>query len=686
MNHTSSGTHKQETPASKKLNASRTDPRPSRPHFLLGLLSTRAILLKSLLVVVCLASTIAFLMVGRSPIRPSGVTHERTRLPSQSVSSSASTKTANEPVTNGTARLPTVHGPDPVTRARVLAMLDTLPMAFEENRGQLNAPIEFVARTHDYNLYLEQTKVVLSFPPIDVEACETDERRNAQEQEEVREQGSVNCSNHPIEMQIGLGGAGKNDRRKISGINQLLGKSNYFIGNDPKKWHIGVPLYSKVAYENIYPGIDLIFHGTQQNLEFDFIVGPHADPRLIKLQFDKQENVWIDKRGNLVLSAPTGELRVHRPRVFQESPSQRVPKVLGGRYVLGRNGLVGFETDSYDPDRPLVIDPVLNYSSYIHGSIYDTAQHIAVDSSGFAYITGATMSAGSKVNYPVTQGAFQTTGNYWTYDTIVTKLNPSASGSSSIVWSTYLGGSADELGKGIAVSSTGQVFVVGQTYSTDFPVTNGAFQQTLPSTNGAAFVSALNSSGSALLYSTYLGGSLLDEGRAIAVDSQNDAYVTGRTYSTNFPTKNAIQSSKGAGADSDAFVAELNAAGSGLVFSTYLGGSESDSGNGIALDSSNNIYVAGSTRSSDFPLLAPIQSTCNACANHTNSAFVTEIAAGGGGLRYSTFLGGSAENQARSIAQHPQATPTRRGVLQQSLDLPVRQRLSNSLQVWPARS
>ena len=354
----------------------------------------------------------------------------------------------------------------------------------------------------------------------------------------------MNCSDHPIEMRIGLGGARKSEPRQISGIDELLGKSNYFIGNDPTKWHIGVPLYSKVAYENIYPGIDLIFHGTQQNLEFDFIVGPHADPRLINLQFDKQENVWIDKRGNLVLSTPTGELRVHRPRVFQESSALGGPKVLGGGYILKKGGQVGFETDPYDTSRPLVIDPVLSYSSYVHGSIYDTAQHIAVDSSGFAYITGATMSAGSKVNYPVTQGEFQTKGNYWTYDTVVTKFDPSASGSTSIVWSTYLGGSGDELGKGIAVNSTGQVFIVGQTYSTDFPVTNGAFEQTLPSTNGAGFVTALDSSGAALLYSTYLGGSVLDEGRAIAIDSQNDAYVTGRTYSTNFPTKNAIQSSK----------------------------------------------------------------------------------------------------------------------------------------------
>ena len=342
---------------------------------------------------------------------------------------------------------------------------------------------------------------------------------------------------------------------------------------------------------------------------------------------------------------------MHRPRVFQEISSQPGPKVIKGGYVLKGNGRVGFVTDSYDPSRPLVIDPVLSYATYVHGSVYDTAQDIAVDSSGYAYITGTTISS-SSLNYPVTSGAFQTTPYKWTGDAIVTKLNPSASGSSSLVWSTYLGGNADDAGKGIAVNSAGDVFVVGQTYSSDFPVTSGAFQTSLPSTNAAGYVSELNSSGSSLVYSTYLGGSVLDEARDVAVDSQNNAYVTGRTYSSDFPTNNAIQSSIGSSQDSDAFVTELNSNGSALVFSTFLGGSSSDQGNGIALDSSANIYVAGSTRSNDFPLLAAIQNGCNSCANYTNSAFVAEIAAGGVGLRYSTYLGGSSENQATESSRH----------------------------------
>ena len=468
---------------------------------------------------------------------------------------------------------------------------------------------------------------------------------------------------------------GANPEAKASGLEELPGKSNYFLGNDPKKWRTNVPNYARVKYENVYPGVDLVYYGNQRQLEYDFVVAPGADPKAItleietgnpKLEIGKSKiesgqaqipnpKSKIDANGDLVITTDDGEVRFHKPVVYQfaPNPESRTPssekQFLDGRYVLRARSSanpkskienpkyeIGFEVASYDPTRPLVIDPTLSYSTYLGGSGTDKARFVAVDGSGNAYLIGDTTSTDFPV-YPLTNPLQPTSGG--ATDIFVTKLNALGT---ALVYSTYLGGSGDDTandyGGGIAVDSAGNAYITGRTNSTDFPITVGAigpFQRILGG-GSDAFVAKLDPTGSALVYSTYLGGSYEDFGGGIAIDSSGNAYVTGQTQSSSdFPLLNPLQGSLGG--PSDAFVASLNATGSALNYSTYLGGSDIDYGFGIAVDSSGNAYVTGRTFSSDFPTANPFQAT----AGGSGDAFVAEVAAGGTSLLYSSYLGGS---------------------------------------------
>jgi hypothetical protein len=437
------------------------------------------------------------------------------------------------------------------------------------------------------------------------------------------------------------------------GLEELQGKANYFIGNDPRKWRVNVPLFSRVRFHNIYPGVDLVYYGNQKQLENDFIVAPGANPQSITLNFDGAEKLSLDAQGNLVLAAREGEVRFERPRIYQDVDGKR--RKVPGHYLLKDARQVGFQVAAYDRSRPLIIDPVLSYSTYLGGATYGYG--IAVDSAGNTYLTGV---AGA-TNFPTTPGAFQTTAKA-NGTPFVTKLNPSGS---ALVYSTYLSGTTntsiygDDPGTGIAVDAAGNAYLTGWTFSKDFPVTLGAFQ---PSNRGLqnAFVTKLNSDGTALLYSTYLGGTneggnILpgDQGRGIAVDSQGNAYVTGSACSADFPvTPLAFQSSfKGGGGGlgpfyCNAFLSKLNPGLPGplsLVYSTYFGGSGGDSGQGIAVDNTGNVYLAGWTGSTDFPVTPGAFQMSNKAPRESN-AFVSKLNPGLPGqpvLVYSTYLGGS---------------------------------------------
>ena len=420
-------------------------------------------------------------------------------------------------------------------------------------------------------------------------------------------------------VQIKLIGA--NADAVIAGQHELSGKSNYFVGNDPKKWHTNVRLFARVYYENVYPGVNLIYYGNQRELEFDFILHPGASPRAIRLEIDGAKRLRLD-HGDLVLTSSGTIIHLKAPHIYQER--NKVREEVRGRYVIRRKNEVGFALAAYDRERTLVIDPVLAYSTYLGGN---GDPSIALDSAGNAYFTGISNSQ----------------------DVIVTKLNRDGT---ALIYTTYFGGTAAEGGSAIAVDSAGNAYIAGITDSPDFPVIN-AIQPQFGGAGTDAFVTKINPAGSALVYSTYLGGSNYDWGLSIAVGAGGGAYVTGMTNSSDFPTLNAIQPNYlGNSFDYAAFVTKIGSAGK-LIYSTYLGGSKENEGHGIAVDSSGNAYVTGFTNSTDFPTVNAIQPTFAGgftCPDTCGDPFVTKINASGTALVYSTYLGGGNKDSGHSIA------------------------------------
>src|SRR5438093_1180925 len=403
---------------------------------------------------------------------------------------------------------------------------------------------------------------------------------------------------------------GANPKTRVKGQKELPGKANYFIGNDPKKWRTNVPTYAKVQYRDLDHGIDLIYYGNQRPLEYDFVVSPGADPNLIRLAFQGAKEITLADSGDLILTTEIGDVRLQKPLVYQLRKDGH-KELIAGNYVIrptltepvmrhasrvtrhASPVTVAFQIADYDASRPLIIDPVLFYSTYLGGGGDDTGFAIAVDDSGNAYVTGFTNST----DFPIATGAFQSTISS-DYDVFITKLNPLGSG---LVYSTFLGGSDLEGAEDIAVDAAGNAYVTGLIASTDFPTTLGAFQTTYGGGARDIFVTKLNPLGTGLVYSTYLGGSGEEVNGHIAVDAAGNAYVSGDTDSTNYPTTPGVFQTTYGGGISDAFVTKENPLGSALVYSTYLGGSGQEVARDIAVDAAGNAYVAGLTDSTNFP-------------------------------------------------------------------------------------
>ena len=509
------------------------------------------------------------------------------------------------------------------SKPQVLAAYGKLPLSFEANQGQTDPKAKFLSRGRGYTLFLTSTEAVLTLTKADAHI----KRRISGEArlvEPEKRAGTV------LRMKF----VGANPAPAVAGVGELPGKSNYFVGNDPKKWRANVPTYAKVEYRDVYPGVNLVYYGNLRQLEHDFVVSPGADPKVITLAFEGMDGVAIDALGDLVLRADGSEVRLRKPFVYQEQDGQRA--VIPTRYVLKAERQVAFEVAAYDATKPLIIDPVLAYSTFLGGSNDDRGFGIAVDAAGNAYVTGGTGS----INFPTTPGAFQTTSGGG--DAFVTKLDPTGA---ALVYSTYLGGSSGDFANGIAVDATGSAYVTGTTTSADFPTTPGAAQTTFGGGLVDAFVTKLNPTGSALVYSTYLGGGGSDQGFGIAVDTSGNAYVTGSAGGLNFPTTpGAFQTTPGG--VGDAFVTKFNATGSALVYSTYLGGSDFDEGKGIAVDAAGSAYVTGRTFSTNFPTTpGAFQTTLN-----FTDAFVTKLNPAGSALVYSTYLGGSRSDEGHAIA------------------------------------
>jgi len=408
----------------------------------------------------------------------------------------------------------------------------------------------------------------------------------------------------------------------------LEGYYNYLIGNDPTRHATYVRRYKEAWVKGVYAGVDMRYYLEGGRLRYDWVVEPGGDPSQIVFELEGSEKTYIDSEGRLVFTTRFGEVKLAELRVYQGD------REIGGRFVE-RPGGWGIEVGWYDPTQPLVIDPLV-YSTYIGGSDGEMGYAITVDGSGNAYVTGWT----SSPNYDVTLGAFQTTNGG---DVFVTKL--SATGT-ALVYSTYIGGSAFERGHGIAVDGSGYAYVTGSTWSTNYPVTPGAFQMTNGGGLGDVFVTKLNATGTALVYSTYIGGSYWDEGYAIAVDGSGNAYVTGYTKSTDYDvTPGAFQTTREG--RQDVFVTKLNETGTALVYSTYLGGSGYEAGYGIAVDGSGNAYVTGYTDSPDYDVTPGAFQTTR---GGYRDAFVTKLNETGTALVYSTYIGGSGGEEGYGIA------------------------------------
>jgi hypothetical protein len=581
--------------------------------------------------------------------------------------------------------------PDAAVQRRVVQSYGRLPLSFEANQGQTDARVKFLSRGAGYVLFLTGSEAVLALKKPEAGSQKPRERsqepgarsQRPGEDHRVAVRSALPVAGHLHGMSspgqaakdngprtkdavLTMRLVGANPKAPVSGTDELPGKSNYFIGSDPKKWRTNVPTYAKVKSEDVYPGVDLVYYGNQGQLEYDFVVAPGADPRAIRLALDssgsRQKAVGgrpsetrrpdpkprLDANGDLIVRIDSGQVRFRKPAVYQPSrtpnPESRTP--IEGHYKLIRQNRVTFELGSYDRNRPLVIDPTVNYSTYLGGSSYDSGEGIAADSSGNAYVVGYTAST----DFPVTAGAFQTTcGGACITNAFVTKLNPSGS---SLIYSTYLGGSGGDVGIGIAVDGTGDAYITGEAFSVDFPTTPGAFQTTCPSCAQGwsdAFVTELNPTGSALLYSTYLGGSGPDKGYGIAVDSAGDAYVGGYTFSSDFPTTpDAFQTAYGGAGE--AFVTELNQTGSSLLYSTFFngGGGNNDYVAGIAVDSTGDAFVTGYTGPGLPTTPGAFQTTYPPTTG--SSGFVTKFNPSGSGLTYSTYLGATTSSAGNGIA------------------------------------
>jgi Beta-propeller repeat len=520
-------------------------------------------------------------------------------------------------------------------RGRIQATYAALPLAFEKNQGQTDAQVEYMARGNGYTLFLTANDAVFSLHSRPA-ASETSKVRrgsllrakNAEQRTADKESSAV------VRMQL----VGGNSSAKVSASDELPGKSNYFLGNDPSKWRSGVPHYARVSYQDVYPGVNLAYHGVQHQTEFDFVVAPGATPAPIGFHFTGAQGVKTDDSGNLVISSAAGNVLLHKPVAYQEQNGTR--QIVDARFMLKADHQVGFELGNYDRSRELVIDPAVSYeySTYLGGSGEDEGYGIAFDSAGAAYVTGQTSSS----DFP-SVGGLGANPNASGFSVFVTKVS---SDGATLIYSTFVGGtSEDSSANGIAVDSSNNAYVTGGTTSSDFP-THAPYQGSYTGA-GDAFVFKLSSTGGALTYSTYLGGSGADLALGIAVDSAGNAYVTGSTASADFPGTEASTIQSAYGGSTDAFVTKLNSTGSTLLYSTYLGGTGLDVGGGIAVDSSG-AYVVGSTESStDFPLQAAEQSTFG---GGTSDAFVAKLNPGGTALLYSTYLGGSAAEAGDGIA------------------------------------
>src|SRR5579883_261171 len=466
----------------------------------------------------------------------------------------------------------------------------TIAMTFEPNWGQAGREITFLAHGSACSLLFDSEGV------------------------------SMVRGHNAVRMKL----LGANPSPSVTGYHLTEGRANYFIGT-ADQWVTGIPLYAGVQYAEVYPGVALVFYSHEGELEYDFTLAPRAQASQIALSFDGIDEMRIE-RGDLVLKAAWGEVRHRKPRIYQIVRGKR--SEIGGHFAIRGPKEAGFEIDRYDNGNTLVIDPAITYGTFIGGSSAESAWALAADSAGSAYVAGETWLASAMAPF-----AF------------LVKLNPSGT---TLLYVDYFGGKSRSSARGVGFDSGGNVYITGFTYSPDFPVTAGAYRSSSLGTANA-FVVKVSASGSALVYSTLIGGAGANFAAGIAVDALGSAYIAGYTSSVALPvTSGALQKSYSGGMQ-DAFVAKLNSHGSGLIYCTYLGGAGNEIANGIAVDSAGQVHVVGYTDSTDFATTNPLYSK----AAGQGDAFIAKLTANGDALVFATYLGGRLPDIATAVALDP---------------------------------
>jgi hypothetical protein len=505
----------------------------------------------------------------------------------------------------------------------VLSNQTYLPISFIKNQGQEDERTYFSTHVQNRKVFCSSDRITL----VELEQVETPSAfHDSHNSDELR---------NGVALQLSFTGA--NAELAPEGVTELSGRHNYLRGADQSQWTSGVLHYKSLFYSSVWDGVDLEIHGSKTGLKMNWVLDNPAKASDIVLHWAGADSLTIDETGNLLVHHFLGTLTDLFPYAYQEINDEKVS--VDCTYLLNNDFNVGFELNgSYDPELPLIIDPFVQFTTYLGGSNTSNARAVSVDSSNCAYIAGQTDS----INFPTTLGAFQIeiSGNY---DAFVTKF--SADGS-SLLYSTYLGGSSYDIAYGITVDSEGIAYITGYTISTDFPITPGTYQTTLGGL-GAGFVTKLAADGANLIYSTYLGGEAYTNSYCITIDAESQAYVAGDTDSSTFPvTSNAFQSSLNG--DYDSFLTIFSADGVNLIYSSYFGGSSGDYVYGIAIDSQKNIHICGDTYSTDFPVTPGAFQTANVSNLYTG--FLSKFAVNGESLIYSTYLGGTLSSVVSDIS------------------------------------
>ncbi len=540
--------------------------------------------------------------------------------------------------------------PQPTKSTQPSERFRQLPSSFESNMGQSDPAVRFLSRGPSYAILFQDHEADFVLEKSDYASGNKHQPRAGQPPPTVDTASVTDV----VRMRL----AGESADSALSGQDRSPGTVNYFSGSDAARWHTGIPTFAKVQYRGVYPGVDLVYYGNPSRLEFDFQVAGGACASSIRLHLEGARRLKLDQNGNLVVFAGHGQISFHKPLIYQLE-SDHTKRIVEGRFRIFSDGTLGFTLGDYDHTRLLVIDPILDYSTYLGSQSGATA--IAVDSAGEAFVTGF---AGAYM--PTTPGSYQPNfpaagkndptpvGDSPSFDTaaFIAKLNPAGT---ALLYCTYLSGSKNDAAAAIAVDAAGNAYVAGQTHSTDFPVTPGALQTTNSAKGGAGFITALNSTGTGLIYSTYLGGSEEAVINGLALDSSDNVYVTGYTADLDFPVTPGVFQATGPANPNlggKGFVTKLAAGGKTLLYSTYLGGSMWDLPYGIAIDTSGNAYITGGTQSPDFPTTPGAFQRVNKATvfNLLGGSFVTKLNPTATALVYSTYLDGSLTDVAYAIA------------------------------------